>query len=393
MSFIGIIGLLLGLAAAPFASLHMSRTRATFFFIAYLMHIAAAAVYYQSSLTNVSDSNGYYYDYANFATADFELSTVFVVKFVHQLRGWFGGSLFDYFMLFQAFGFIGIVTIGRMIEEIFLSAKVDQPLPTYFILLLPGMHFWSTAIGKDGLLFMGAAMACYAMMAIRSRLILFAIGTAIMLLVRPHIALVAVAALCVTLFFDRNTRPAIKGLLIAIAAASGALIAMTIQSTFNIDVSNADSISDFYARQEDTIDMMGGEDLYNLPFVLRVASLLYRPMFLDAEGFYGLMASIENSIFLCLSAYLIFHWRDVILLTRKLPFVRFAMVFSWLIILMIASVYYNVGLGLRQRTMALPGFIAVLVTVLAMVRARRAAAVPPKPVIGDGAALYTRNAT
>ena len=44
-------------------------------------------------------------------------------------------------------------------------------------------------------------------------------------------------------------------------------------------------------------------------------------------------------------------------LTRQVFFIRFALVFSIIITLTLALVYYNVGLGLRQKMMIMPGLL------------------------------------
>jgi hypothetical protein len=63
--------------------------------------------------------------------------------------------------------------------------------------------------------------------------------------------------------------------------------------------------------------------------------------------------------------YFLFRWREVIDLYRKVFFIRFSAVLTLSLILLLAIVNYNVGLGLRERTMFLPPLLSIFVAVWA----------------------------
>jgi ABC-type polysaccharide transport system permease subunit len=70
------------------------------------------------------------------------------------------------------------------------------------------------------------------------------------------------------------------------------------------------------------------------------------------------------------------RYRETAALVRQVFFLRYALIFAVILAAMLAAVYYNVGLGLRQRTMYIPPLIALFVAITAVRRARRNALSP-----------------
>ena len=91
-----------------------------------------------------------------------------------------------------------------------------------------------------------------------------------------------------------------------------------------------------------------------------------------ALGAFALVASFENLLLLVIILLIFWHFRNTAQLVRRVFFVRFGLIYSVLLILMLSLVYYNVGLGLRQKVMFLPGLLTLFVTLLAVKRAKAA---------------------
>jgi len=337
----------------------------------------ASYAYFQ---TNVSDATGYYFDSLGMERWPFTLGTVFTVKLVQFLRDTIGGSYFDYFLLFQAFGLWGLAFLLRTFEEIHELAGVAPTTASYLVLMIPGLHFWTSFIGKDAPLFLAASLCVWATIKLRRRLPAFALGIGMMTLFRPHIALVAVIALAGAAFFARGTGPVARVALVAVAAAAAVYIGATLESTFQLRFSSADAVFDWFARQgEISKQFTSGSAVLNASYPFRLFSLLFRPMFLDATTPMALVASFENLAMLFMIGFVLFNWREFYRLSRSAFFLQFAALFAVTLIILLAAVYYNVGLGLRQRTMIMPALLTVFITMWAVRQRRRAerhAAVP-----------------
>lgn len=362
MTPVGLIGLLLSFAAFPIASQRMSANRVLVFFTLLLLHVGAAVVYYLYTQTASADTTLYYYDSVGMVRWPFALGTVFTVRLVQFLKGAIGGSYLDYFLIFQAFGFWGIVLLMRSFEEIHALLGTAQGQLANALLFLPGMHFWSSAVGKDAPLFLAVSLAVWSMLSLRRRWIPMAIALGIMVLFRPHIALVTVMSVALAALLGGRQSILTRVGLLTVALAGAALIATTVESTFQVQVSNPDSVSDFFVRRNAVFSTLeGGTAVRDASYPFKLFSLMFRPFFIDANGVFALIASFENAILLVMIAFMAWNWRESLRLVRSVYFLKFVLVFACLLTALLASVYYNVGLGLRQKIMIMPAFLCFFV--------------------------------
>jgi hypothetical protein len=317
----------------------------------------------------------------DFYHRDFRLNTYVIIWIVQTSKIYFGGTYLDYFFLFQAAGFWGIILMMRIFEEIYIELEMPQSNLTYLMLLLPGVHFWTSAIGKDALLFFATSLAVWAGMRIRRRYIAFGAAIVLMVLIRPHIAFLGVISLAAAAFFDPHTRYRIKAMLLVGAMIGAFVVAGTIQSTFSVDVTNADSVTDFFAANaEVSQNMEGGSAVVGASFPVRILSLLFRPLFFDVQDAFGWIVSVENLFLLFVVGTIVIRLRTTIALARQIFFLRFALFFAIALVLLLGYVYYNVGLGLRQKMMMMPALLTFFAAVVAVRQVRRA-----QPVLGFSA--------
>jgi hypothetical protein len=383
VTLVGIFGILLGLLSARYAFIRPTRIRVTVFVIAYLLQLGATFIYYKLVESGGGDAGLYYYDWIDYyGQVGFGVNTSFIVWIVQSLKLVFGGTFLDYFLLFQAFGFFGVVVLMRTFEETYEELGLEQPIFTYVLLLLPSIHYWTASIGKDGLFFFATTLTIWAMMRFRDRFVAFGFAILLLYLVRPHIALVTLAAFALTVLVDRQTRFSVKILLSIFAIGGMAFAIATMRSTFQIDLANANVVGDMLAGREAVVQTeSAGRSVVNAIYPVRVFSLLFRPLFVDANGMLGLIVSFENALLVVAIGSLVYRRQALARLVKGVPYVRFALFSSISLLLLLAIGYYNVGLGLRQKvTMILPGILVAFVTLQAALAVSRrhvlAAAVP-----------------
>jgi hypothetical protein len=373
MTGFGIFGLLLTFAGAFLAFRQWTRLKVTIFAAALLMHLGSVVLYHSLVGTGGGDSVLYYYDPDNLYAHGLGMSTQLIVWIVQTCKVIFGGTYFDYFIVFGAFGFYGIALLMRIIEEVFIEVGGEPPFYVYLIVFLPGVHYWTSAIGKDSLFFFAMMLALWASMQIRRRYITVACGMILMLLIRPHIAVIALAALGMTIVADRRASLALRvGLGFASVLGTAGAIAAT-WSAFQIDLTNIDVFSDALAGREALVQTeAAGRTAVDASYPVRVAFLLFRPLFVDANGALGLVVSMENAVLLLMFAALLFRLRTAIRVLKSVAFARFALMTFTGVLLVLAIGYYNVGLGIRQKsTMILPGLLVFFIAVQGVLKARR----------------------
>lgn len=375
MSWVGGLGILLGLLSYPWSTLRSDRTHFAFFMLLYLVHIGATLFSYELAQTSASDSRTYYYDTWGFYGTGIGLSTTFLIYLVQIGRDVIGGTFLDYFLIFQLFGFFGIVALMRIFQEIYAELDLQNTVYSYFVLFLPGIHFWTSNIGKDGPLFFAACLAIWASMRLTQRYLAFTAAVAVMVLFRPHIALLALAAVAITILLDRRTGAKTKLLLLFVAVAGMGLAISLVNSAFAIDLTNADSVSELLtAREEVTERIEEGMTtaVLGAPFPVKLISLLFRPLFFDASEAMAYAASMENAVFLLIFMATFFNVSRFMTVVLKVGFARFCFFFFLLTAFLLTLFYYNVGLGLRQKTMFVPAILVLFVTRRALYQARQA---------------------
>jgi hypothetical protein len=384
MNAVGVLGILICIAGFHFGRANVSRARFVLFVLLLLEHIGASIASYQYAQSFGSDAQLYYYDTWQVYGNDSGLNTVFIINTVQLLKATLGGSFFDYFLLFQAMGFWGILFILRAFDDIHI--ELGRPLfsPYYLILFLPGLHYWTSSIGKDGMMFLGAALCTWAAFRIQTRFPAFGAGVVIGVVVRPHIALLMLVALALTLLFGRKTSLLMRAALSVVVLAGIASVAGLLEGLiYGLNFSDANSMTEILESKSQVSEESGGDlSIMGASFPVKLFTLLFRPFFIDANGAFGYVASLENAVLMAVFAVLILRLRTGLAIARSAMFARFAFFFFCLVILLLALFNYNVGLGLRQKMMAMPALLVFFAALLAVRASQKA------PVYGPGFAAY-----
>jgi hypothetical protein len=205
-----------------------------------------------------------------------------------------------------------------------------------------------------------------------------------MLPVRPHITLIALIALALTLVLDRNTRFWTRAALLVVALAGVGTVGALVESSFSgLNLTKTDSVSEFIEARSNVGEDSGGDiNITGASFPVKLVSLLFRPFFIDATGALGYVASLENAVLLIVILSLIWRFRTSLAVGRRTLFARFSFFFFVTLTILLAMVNYNVGLGLRQKMMVMPALLVFFATVLAVLEARRQAVRRPAPFAG-----------
>ena len=344
-----------------------------------MAHLTATVYFYDYSRTHVADASTYYFDPLNFGNAPWRTGTIFVTKICALLKSSVGASYLDCFLLFQTFGFAGLMILARLFGEIEQKIGVPERRGYWVLLFLPSVNFWTAAIGKDAPIFFGLCLCLWAMMNLRKRFVYFGVSLVVMVLFRAHIALISVTALACATFFGSSATFARKAGLMAVALAGIWITSGAVESALGVNATDFASVTGYIDQQNQTFSRIGGAtSIGDASLPVRAFSLLFRPFFFDAQGTQAVVASIENVAVALAVIYLLARSRDVVHLVRRVAFIRFAMVLAFMILFVLTLVYYNVGLGLRQRVMAFPMVYAVLVALWSM-RNKQKLAIAPQP--------------
>jgi hypothetical protein len=383
MTFVGFLGIIFSFVAFFWFSARKDNSRLALFLVITILHVVSAYVYYVFVQTTDADTKLYFYDVYGFYDDGFGLGTLAVVFVTQWLKGAIGGTYLDYFFLYQMLGVWGLALVMRTMEE--AAAALDTELqPAMLVLMfLPGMYFWTSAIGKDAPLFLACALAIWSSFRISSRWFWFGVALAIMTLIRAHVALLTMGSFALALVAGQGVPTAARILLGGAAAVSAFFMFGRLQAELNVDLSSVGSIATFVEQQTEAATRGVDNTLANASFPMKLFSLLYRPLFFDAGGLFGLVASVQNALMIVFTVFLARNIKLWVELFRGSLAIRFATIQAIALFLMLAFMYYNVGLGLRQREMATPALLIIICTVWLVARLRRQAALSAPIAVGN----------
>lgn len=336
----------------------------------YLWHTAFCVVYFLYSLSNAADAKGYY-----FASLEPGVAPALGTRGIEFFASFFSqGAGFSYggvFLVFNLFGFVGMLAFWSALQQVIPPRGRVMQLLALAVILLPGLSFWSSAIGKDALSFMAAGLATWAALKMGQRYTVMSIAVLVMLWVRPHMAGVMLGSLALTMIFvwrGAFFKRLALGLLVVPAAVWSMGLAL---NYVGLDEGQGvgDVVEYIESRQDHNLGGGSSVDIASMSVPVRLFTYLFRPLFFDAPGLFGILISFENLFLATVLLWALTARRR----GRVLGISRFALMFyivfgftSWVLL---ANTTANLGIALRQKWMFLPMLLMVSLSVIASARA------------------------
>lgn len=331
----------------------------------WLYHVLFTLFYYWYTHHYSSDAWEYYHDPGFRGNAENwgDLAGPgirFVFFIVYPLSQFLHLSYLSVFFLFSAAGWLGMVYMLRIWEELFpdwFAQKNDiKKWGITAIFFWPSLHFWTVAIGKDSLAFLGIALFFWALRRWEKRGVGLIAGLAIMATIRPHMAALlagsALAGYLFQAFFSRKWTLKHSIIMLVTLLSLPLLLWLILPQVDVFQFSLSGIRESLEAMQHRFADTNHGLDLRVLTIPERYFTFLFRPMPGDSTHIlgYGLMA--QNILLLVLSLWA---------LVKAFPAgLRPASSFSWaLMIYFVAGTFIfsqalsNLGLIEREKMMFL----------------------------------------
>lgn len=323
-----------------------------------LLHFAMTLFYYFYSLRfpDGSDSTVYYLKVLTHSEGwmsifDLKYATSSIHFLCYPLVHLFGLHYFGCFIIFSLIGLIGWTLILEVALDLIKPFRTSR---WTYLLLLPQLHFWTCAIGKDSICFLLISLIIYAWHFKRPLwLILLAIVP--LAIIRVHVAgVVAVAFLLAALLSKRRYNLFTKLFIVATATVGIAFI-------FNrfLETTKSESLSDVasYAESftETYSDTGSFVDLSNSPIIVKMGAYLFRPLFFDARNVLTLEASVENLLWIAFVFTML-----ALLFKRKKRFsidwgqIGYPLLSALLLLVGLSYGLSNLGIAMRQKTMIFP---------------------------------------
>ena len=274
-------------------------------------------------------------------------------------------SFFTGNMLYALLGYIGFIyfyATGKFLLKNFLGNKPIKLLGISlfpWIFFLPNLHFWSSGIGKDSILFFCIGGFIYALQNINKRYFILLVSLVLSFAVRPHITMFLLVSFSAGYVLDGRLKAYQKFFILLIFIIGLAFTYQYVLQFVQLESFETKTIEEFATTKASKLNKVGsgsGIDISGYPFPVKVFTFLYRPLFFDINGIMAIFASVENLILVLFS----------ILLLRNKPFKAFKkanfigkgmVVFFLLGTVSFSLILGNLGIMLRQKNMFIPIFL------------------------------------
>lgn len=290
--------------------------------------------------------------------------------YVYLLNFFFANTLnlsfFTGSILYCILGYIAIVYYYVILKKLvpnykFLKKTKILNISIFpFFLFFPNLHFWSSGVGKDTLLFACIAVFIYSFLDIKRNLTKLILSIVISIFIRPHITLFLIVAFGISTTVSRGINQYQKFVLVL-----GFIVGFTLMFDFVLTFIQLESIDytsvETYANNKVkalSAKSTSGVDVSSYPYLLKVMTYLYRPLFFDINNATAILASFEN-LFLLLLTKRLLKQRYIRLLIKSGNLIKGSTLFLLIGTLTFSLILGNLGIMLREKNMFTPLFLIV----------------------------------
>ncbi len=310
-----------------------------------------------------------------------------------------GPSRIGGFVVFSWLGFWGLFLFHR--AALIGLPEGNQRRYAMLVFFLPSLVFWPSSIGKEAVMMLALGFGAYGAARVLERQpsgwLALAAGTALAYMVRPHVAVLVLAALTVAMLFrPRRDKRAVFGpvgrivAVVVLVAAMAFVLAQALDRLLprGSEATGVDAVGEVLDRAETGTDEGGSQidrPSPNSPFEYpqAVFSVLFRPTILEAGSAGNAFAAAETTLILFLAVAARQRLRNVVSIAFRRPYVLFCIVYTGIFAFAWSS-FSNLGALARQRVQVWPFVVLLLVIPASGARRQDTAAARRTPVTPGG---------
>jgi hypothetical protein len=270
------------------------------------------------------------------------------------------------FLLYGIIGYFGILKWMQWSEFIVKDKFSYRNFNfLYLLFFLPNLHVWTSGIGKEPIIFWGIASVIYGLTLQKYRSFSFIIGSLAILIIRPHVALMLLAAIAVALLFQKNYPFQKRVKITAIAFAGVIILLYVVFQTTNINYWDWERITYFNEYSILSFKHSGSYvPMLEYNYIYKWFSFHFRPLFYDAHTVLAFFAGIENLFYLVVFAAALFF---ILRFYNKISYsleMKTIFLFTFIASLLYVERYANLGIFMRTKMMFQPFLIVLLLVII-----------------------------
>ncbi|MES2808149.1 MAG: hypothetical protein V4619_05970 [Bacteroidota bacterium] len=263
-------------------------------------------------------------------------------------------------MLYSLIGYIGVVffyIVAIRVIPYNFKFKGYNLFPLLFY--MPNLHFWSSGIGKDTILFLCIGLFAYGVLSVFKRIPILVLSVLLSFLLRPHVTLFLFASFALAYVFEGNISVFRRVVLIIAMVGGGIAILPSVMKYTKVEEATVENFTQFSEKKVGALsrERTGSSiDIASYPLPLKVFTFLYRPIFFDVNGIPALIASFENLALLLLSISTL-RYKPIDTFKKAPIVVKGLLIFLGVGALIFSQALGNLGIMIRMRNMFLPGML------------------------------------
>ncbi len=322
----------------------------------FIVHFILTSLYFLYISNARSDSVGYYERSLNGTNwiDFFQSGTVFIYFLAYPFVKLLSLSYISVMLLFSYFGYLAIIFFYlAAVENVTLKPIWNNLTAIELIFLLPNIHFWTSSLGKGSVITLGLGLFIFGLSRFNKRIFLIIIGLFITYMVRPHIFFTLVVSTMIGIFITNSgIKPLFKWTIFFIAIFLFFYLSEDVLKFTNAESLDVFSSNNIGHRAVELSKANTGIDISNYSLGLKLFTFWFRPLFVDANGVFGIMVSFENLFYLYLFAYILktilFTWSNLN------GWFRISIFIFILGSIILAQITGNLGLAIRQKAQLMP---------------------------------------
>lgn len=268
----------------------------------------------------------------------------------------------EYFIISQIFALIGLVGLVK-IFSFFFPLNTFLKKTAIIFMLFPSIHFWTSGITKEALVIFFMALILEEIFKNRTTSIKIIIALIMILFIRPYLFILLLISLCAKfLFFEKNSIT--KRLVSITTFLILSLISIPfLKVFFKIETYRFSEIQNLFIKIDLYSKTVGNTSisLESTNYFERLIIVLFRPFFFDSSNHYQYIISIENAIFLAFCVVATYLATKTKIIINSV--ICYLILSSLLVIFLLSTYMYNLGLASRMRVMFLPFLVLGVVLI------------------------------
>ena len=349
--------------------------------------ILAAALLWQAALTFVycyvvAQDGGDIFLYYRVATTEnlpwmdlYGLGTTFVAWVARLLVDLLGVGILPLSVIFGILGLVGKYLVASAMSHRCLVAYGQRAnWWSYLILFMPGIAFWTSALGKDSLIMLGIGGVLFgaAKSGIGSKTAF--LSWILVFHVRPHVGLAILASAIMATVLTSERVGWARRSAVVVGTAGALFLVMPIVNGF-LGLEGAMGVDEYvsFASTRSEANMRGASAVNTDGYssLEKGFTFMFRPLPYEVHSATALLASLENLFMLAVLISVLTKYVSIRSVKSLGWFEMLLGLYSLIMVVVISSVTSNMGLAFRQKTMVLVAVIPLIASVVASRKQQR----------------------